>query len=511
MAEWFNLFFTQDAEVVVARSHYKYCIYFLFILLSLNSCMVGPNFHTPPSPNTDQYIQGQKIPQKIQGIPAAKAGGKAQSFHAGMSIPAQWWRMFHSEELNCLIETGLKNNPNVISLKAALKQAQQNYLAQVGNLYPSVTGNFDAERQRFSPSEFGSSSGNGSVFSLYNANVSVAYTLDLFGGIRRQIEAAGAQVDYQQFELEAAQLTLTANIVTTVITIASIRAQIQATNEIINTLQSSLTLTKKQFNLGSASEANVFAQENQLAQISASLPPLQQSLAQNLHLLSILIGELPTEKQLPNFNLASMHLPTDIPLSCPSLLTTQRPDIKASEALIHAASAQIGVATANMFPQITINGNYGVQSNTLGNLFQPQNIVWNITAGVAQPIFKGGTLVAQRRAAIAAFEQAAANYKQTVLQAFQNVADTLRALEHDALSLKEQQLAETTARKSFILTKQQFELGSVNYLNLYTAQQAYQQAKINRIKAQASRYTDTAALFQALGGGWWNRCMPNCG
>jgi len=398
---------------------------------------------------------------------------------------------------------------HLAAAKAALIQAQENYSAQVGTLFPVVTGNFSAVRQRFSPNQFGGSSTGpiGSrIFNLFNTNVSVAYTLDVFCGLRRQIEAAGALVDNQQFELEAAFLTLSSNIVTTAITLASLKAQRDATHDLIKSQQNSLVLVKKQFELGGISKADVFLQENQLAQTQASLPPIEQGISENLHALSVLIGELPREQDLPVFDLNHLHLPTNIPLSCPSAFVRQRPDIRAAEALLHSASAQIGVATANMFPQITLNALYGQQSQTLSRLFKASNNIWTLGAAAAQPIFSGGTLTAQRRMAIAAYEQAAAQYKQTVLQAFQNVADTLRALQHDAQLLKAQRMAEITAQDSLNITRQQFRLGGINYLNLLIAERLYQQARISRIQAQAARYTDTAALFQALGGGWWNRC-----
>ncbi|WP_414973670.1 efflux transporter outer membrane subunit [Legionella spiritensis] len=506
------LIFRQDADVYQSGiNKHCFCI-FLLLCLSLTGCMLGPDFHAPRAPHTKQYIQGQKTGQTTSVL-SAGAAGKAQHFHPGQTIPAQWWRVFHSSQLNTLIKAGLKNNPGLAAAKSALDEAQQNYFAQIGTLFPSVTGNFSAERQRFSSAQFGGTSSGviGSrTFNLYNANVAVAYTLDVFGGLRRQIEAAGAQVDYQQFELEAAFLTLSANIVTTGITIASLQGQIAATHDLIQSQEKTLAVVKRQLSLGGVSEADVLSQENQLAQTRALLPPLKQNLAQNQHALSVLVGELPAENLLSSLKLDHLHLPSDLPIGIPSLLVRQRPDIRASEALLHAASAYIGVATANLFPQITLTGNYGQQSTTLNTLFQPQNNIWNISSAVAQPIFQGGSLIAQKRAAVAAYQQAAAQYRETVLLSFGNVADVLRALQHDAQLLKAQQAAEVAARKSLKLTQKQFRLGGVSYLNLLTAQQSYQQARLNKIQAQASRFTDTAALFQALGGGWWNRPLLSC-
>lgn len=474
--------------------------------------MVGPDFHPPATPPTTQYIKDVS-PKKTINTPGLGSAGETQRFDLGQTIPAEWWQIFHSPKLNSLIVAGLKQNPSLAAAKAALIQAQENFIAQVGTLYPTVTGNFSADRQRFSLTQFGGSSSGvvGSrVFSLFNTNIGVIYTLDVFGALRRQIEATGAQVDYQQFELEAAFLTLASNIATTTITIASLQEQIMAIQQLIQAEEKTLSLVKKQFSLGGASQADVLLQENQLAQNRSFLPPLKQSLAVNKHALSFLVGELPSEYELPTVDLNSLHLPADLPLSCPSLLARQRPDIRAAESLLHVASAQIGVATANLYPQITLNGSYGQQSKMLGSLFRPDNNIWNIIGAAAQPIFNGGMLMAQQRAAVAAYEQAAAQYKQTVLQAFQNVADALRALEHDAQLLNTQKTAEKSAYDSMALTRQQFRLGGVSYLNLLTAERNYQQARIGRIQAQSARYTDTVSLFQALGGGWWNRCLLNC-
>lgn len=467
--------------------------------------MVGPNFHSPQAPNVSSYIRCAN-PTKTEKISSAGKSGKSQHFVLGKTIPADWWHVFHSHEINNLVYAGLTNSPNLAAAKAALLQAQENYIAQIGTLFPTVTGNLSAQRQRFSSATIGGSSSSSSVFNLYGANVSVAYTLDAFGGLRRQIEALGAQADFQNYELEAAFLTLSSNITTTAITIASLRAQIAATQELIQDQEKTYNIVKKQFALGASSKTDVYIQETQLGQLRATLPPLKQSLMQNLHALSSLIGQLPDEMSLPNLNLDKITLPTDLPISVPSLLVRQRPDIKAAEALLHAASAQIGVATANMYPQITLTGAFGWQNTLIAGMFSPTNEVWNYAAALAQPIFNGGTLVAKKRAAVAAFEQSAAQYRQTVLQAFQNVADTLRALQHDAQTLKALTETENSAHHLLTMTEQQFQLGSVNYLNLLIAQRSYQQARIARIQAQASRYTDTAALFQALGGGWWNRC-----
>lgn len=323
-----------------------------------------------------------------------------------------------------------------------------------------------------------------------------------------KIEAAAAQVDYQYFQLEAAYLTLTSDIATTAITMASLQEQIQATHELIKIQTELLKLVKGQFQLGGVSKADVLTQQSQLAATRATLPPLQQRFAEARDLLSILVGAFPSQSHLPHIDLDQLRLPTRLPVSLPSTLVCQRPDVQAAEALLHKASAEIGVATANLFPSFTLNGAFGFQSTDFSNLFDPDSMVWNLAGTVMQTIFKGGALLAERRAAIATYHQFAAQYYQTVLQAFQNVADSLHALDNDAQTLLAQRQAEIAARDAMQLNKGQFRLGGVSFITLLIAEQQYQQTRINRIQAQAARYTDTVALFAALGGGWWNRPPP---
>ena len=477
----------------------------LLLSISLTGCMVGPDFHHPCPPNTTKYTK-TSLPPKTVSTPSIARGGKSQYFVDGKDIPAEWWKLFHSPELNALICQGLNNSPNLAAAKAALHVAQETLNAQIGtSLYPQVTLQLNAQRNRVSGASFGGGSSN-SLFNLYNVSVPVTYTLDVFGGLHRQIEALEDQVNYQQFQLEAAYLTLTSNIVTTTITIASLEEQVQATLELIKLQHDQLRIVKGQFHLGGVSQANVLSLEAQLAQTEASLPPLKQSLAQSRHALAVLVGVLPSEMSIPPLDLDKIHLPEHLPVSLPSNLVRQRPDIRSSEALLAAASAQIGVATANMLPQITLSGSYGWVNTSTGTFFNANNAVWNLGGALAQPIFNGGALRAQRREAIAAFQQAAQQYRQTVLQAFQNVADVLRAVQHDAETLQAQRTAELASRRSMFLTQEQFKLGGVNYVDLLTANQQYRLALIRRIQAQAIRYNDTAALFQALGGGWWNKC-----
>lgn len=461
--------------------------------------MVGPDFHSPSAPEVKRYTS-RPLPAKT--VESNVAGGEAQRFLAGRDLPAEWWKLFHSPAINQLIAQGIKNSPNITAAYAALKQAEENLRAQIGNsMYPAVDASGFAQRQRFSTFGIGGQQG-GLTFNLFNTSVNVSYVPDVFGGARREIESLRAQVDYQQFEVLAAYLTLTSNIATTAITMASYQTQIDATKKLIKAEQDLLAIMKKQYRLGGISQADILSQETLLEQSIATLPPLEKSLAQSQHALAVLIGNFP-DTPMPVIKLDSLKLPGNLPVSLPSCLVRQRPDILASEAQLHSASAQIGVATANLFPQFTLSGMYGFTNIRLSDLFTHQSTVWQLMAQAAQPVFHGGALLAERRGAIAFYQQAEAQYQQTVLQAFQNVADTLRALEMDAKSLQAESRAESAAKNSLLLTQQQYRLGGTSYINLLNAQQQYEQTRIARIQAQAMRFNDTVALFQALGGGWW--------
>jgi NodT family efflux transporter outer membrane factor (OMF) lipoprotein len=433
-------------------------------------------------------------------------GGEAQRFIPGREIPSQWWTLFQSKKLDSLIHRALAGSPTLAASQAALRQARENRLAQLGALFPAVDGNLNVNRSKYTGASFGEPNVPGGVFTLYNASVSLSYTLDLFGGTRRGLEELKAQIDYQHYLLEGSYLALTSNIVTAAVQEGSLRSQIRATKEILKEEEEQLALVEEQFQLGGSSLADVLAQRAQLAQARATLTPLEKQLDQNRHLLAVLAGEPPgNAAALPEFELTDLKLLRELPLTLPSLLVRQRPDILASEELLHSACALIGVATANMYPQMTISGNYGSQTTVLTDIFSGGTSVWSIAAGLTQPIFRGGELTAKRRAAIAAYDQAEAQYREVVLQAFQNVADVLRALEKDAETLKAQSDAEATAKESLELARNQYELGAVSYLVLLNAERQHQQAMLTLAQAQAARFADTAALFQALGGGWWNR------
>jgi NodT family efflux transporter outer membrane factor (OMF) lipoprotein len=498
--------------VRIFRSRTSSAILAGLLALILCACKVGPNFHKPAAPPVKGYEEPPRLPAKTVRAPGP--GGDVQKFLNDRDVPLLWWELFRSPAINQLVRRGLMHSPTIASANAALRQAQENLNVQIGNLlWPAVNASASAQRQRYSTAAIGGLGTNneGFTFNLFNASVSASYTLDVWGGARRQVESYAAQVNYQQFQVMATYLTLTSNIVTTAVAVASYQAQIEVTRELIKQQQGLYNILNKQYYLGGISKASVLTQQTLLEQTKATLPPLENSLSQNKHALSTLIGAFPDEP-LPIIDLNKLKLPINIPVSLPSNLVRQRPDVRAAEETMHAACAQIGVATANLLPQITLSGSYGYLGTQLSSLFTSSNNVWSIMAQATQPLFHGGALLAQRRANIAAYQQTEAQYRQTVLQAFQNVADVLRALETDARALRAQVTAENSARNSLNLTLQQYRLGGASYIDLLNTQQQYEQARIDRIQAQATRYADTAALFQALGGGWWHKpwCVNEC-
>lgn len=469
----------------------------------LAGCALGPNFHPPAAPADTGPYTPTPLPAQTSSAPGV--GGASQRFVDGMDIPAQWWTVFRSPALDELLRGALARNPDLAAAEASLRQVREAYNAQAGELvYPAITGAAGAGRQKAQVATANGST-SGAVLNLYNASVNVSYTPDVFGITRRTLESAQAAVDYQRFQVEATYLALSANVVTAAIREASLRAQLQATRDVLEALTSQQNVIEKQFEYGAIPRTQVLSQRNLVAQTQATVPPLVKALAQTRHLLSVLAGRLPGEAGMPEFTLASLTLPDTLPVSLPSALVRQRPDIRASEELLHQASAQIGVATAAQYPQFTLNGSYGSSSTAFGRLFEGDNAVWSLTAGLTAPIFNGGALRARKRGAEAAYDVAAAQYRATLLTAFQNVADSLRALESDASALAAQAESESFAAETLALAREQYKLGAISYLTLLDAQRSYQQAHIGLVQAQATRYADTAALFQALGGGWWNR------
>lgn len=471
--------------------------------LLYSGCAVGPDFRAPAAPDPIGYTAAA-LPWETSASPGK--GGVSQRLVPGRDIPAQWWALFRSEALDRLVQLALANSPTVAGAQAALREALENRRARSDALLPRVDAGFSADRRQISGAGFGQPGSDFSPFTLYNASVTVSYGLDLFGGARREVEALQAQVDHRRFQAEGTYLSLSANIVTSAVREASLRARLRATGEILELQRQQLSLFEVRFRLGAASEVEVLAQRAQLAQTRATLPPLEKELGRTRHLLAVLAGSFPGEGAgLPVFELDGFHLPEELPLSLPSALVRQRPDILAAEQLLHAASARVGVATADLYPRITLSGSYGSEAVSMGALFGAGTAVWNLGAGLVQPLFDGGALSARRRAAIAAYRQAEAQYRETVLQAFRDVADVLQALDKDAQTLQARSEAALAAQRTLELTRDQLRFGAVGYLALLDASRQYQQARLDLVQAQAARYADSAALFHALGGGWWNR------
>lgn len=472
----------------------------LLLSASIAGCAVGPDYRTPPPPRTSGYVRG--------GLPAhtvsskVKAGA-AQRFVPARDIPADWWTLFRSHELNALIRRAFAHNPTLSAAQAALRQADEKLAAGRGAYFPSVSGSLGAVRQRSSGAAFGST--RSLIYTLNSASVNVSYTLDAFGGVRREVEALSAQAEYERFSLEAAYLSLTANIVTAAVSEASLHAQIEATRQIIAAQRADLAIVISRVAAGAASRADVLQQQAVLAGTLATLPPLEAALAIQRNLIATYTGSLPADFSADDFRLSSLHLPRNLPVSLPSQLVRQRPDVRAYAALLHEATAQIGVATANLLPKLTLSGSYGGEAVKFADIFSPTSLIWSAAASVAQPLFEGGQLVHTRRAAIAAAQEAAANYQATVLSAFQNVSNVLLALQADARSVAAEANAHRSAAQSLELVRAQFRSGAVNRPQVLLAEQTEQTAQIALVKARAQRYADTAALFQALGGGWWHR------
>lgn len=469
----------------------------LLPLVLAAGCAVGPDFQPPAAPQAERYTAA---PLPAETVATAGPGGEAQRFLDGKPVPAQWWKLFGSPKLDALVEDALRASPNVASAQAALRVAQENLRAQGATLYPSVDAHFTATRQKIDTASFGNPGGRSVIYNLYNASVGVSYGLDLWGGTRRGVEAQRAATEAQAYELEATYQTLIANIVTAAVREAEQATLIVGQVAIVDDQQKLLAVTEKQAGFGAIGPAELLSAQSNLATERAKLPPLRLAQAQAQNQLAVYVGKLPSEQVPSNFELPDLKLPQDLPLSLPSSLVQQRPDVKAAEARLHQAAANIGVATANLLPQITLNASFGTQASVLDNLFQGN--LWSIGGALTQPLFHAGELTARRRAAIAAYEQAAADYRQTVLTAFQNVADALRALELDAESLNAQSAAADAAGRSLTLIETQYRLGSASYLSLLTAQQQYTRARAGAVVATAARLADTAALFQALGGGW---------
>jgi len=450
------------------------------------------------------YTQ-QATPTTIAGTPGVP-GGNAQHLVAGADIPADWWTLFHSNELNALIEQALANNADLKAAQAALLVAHENVRAQRGAYLPQVGAGTTLTREKDPSATLAPVPANNSFsYSLITPSVSVSYTPDVFGLNKRTVEGLAAQEQATRYEMIATDITLSANVAEAAITQASLEDQIDTTNELISLGRQILSLLEYQKSKGYIGGADIAAQQAQLAQLAATLPPLIKQRDQQNDLIAVLTGHAPAQTTAAKFRLASLTLPSDLPLSLPSTLIEQRPDVLQAEENLHAASAQIGVARANRLPNVTLSANAGTNALAISQIFGPGTGFWNIGAALLAPIFDGGAKLHQERAARYAYQQAAAQYRGTVLTAFQNVADTLVALEQDADTLKAAKAAVDATKASLDLARVQYKDGYAAYLAVLNADQSYQQARLSLVQAEADRFTDTTALFQALGGGWWHR------
>ncbi|MGH8289656.1 MAG: efflux transporter outer membrane subunit [Steroidobacteraceae bacterium] len=475
------------------------------VVLSTAGCAVGPNFKSPPPPQVSGYTT--EAPTPTVATPG-DAAGAAQRFRKGANIPADWWRLFHSQSLDALIAAALDNNPDLKAAQAALRVANENMLAQRGAFFPAVSASMDATRERtpsvLAPVPFATEF----EFNLFTPQVAVSYAPDLFGLTRRTHESLEAQTQSARFQMIATWTTLSTNVVVTAVEAASLREQVQATRKLIDLEKRSLSILRLRFQRGDASGLDVAAQESQLAQAQTTLPALVKQLRQTEHALAVLAGRFPGQPAA-TLSLAELHLPENLPLSLPSALVAQRPDVRQARADLHAASAEIGIATAQRLPNIELTADAGSSALAIAKVFTSGTGFWGLTASLTAPIFEGGQLLHQERAAKAAYVEAAQQYRGTVLAAFQNVADTLVALEEDAQALQAAAAAARAATRTLELSQLQLHHGYIGVFELLAAEQAYQQAQMTLAQNEANRFADTAALYQALGGGWWHNAELN--
>ncbi len=471
----------------------------------LCGCAAGPDFRAPAAPAVPTYTPA---PQPSATRAPGGPGGAAQRFVEAAFVGGAWWQAFGSDALNRLVQEALADSPTLLQARMKLTQAQQDYIAQAGATeWPQVDAKLSATREQVDLATFGISGvTNPGPFTLYNASVNVSYTLDLFGANRRALEALAAQADYQQYEFDAARSSLAGNVVTTALRHASLSKQIALTEGILSAQTQQLEITEGRYALGGVSRVDLLSQSTQTQQTGASLPPLRKQLAQADHQLAVYLGRAPAESGagadggsgIGALDLDALTLPTELPLTLPSALARQRPDIRASEALLHQASANVGVATANLYPQITLSGSVGSQRLSASDLLKGIN-VWSFGPGLTEPLFHGGQLRARKRSAEAAYAAALASYRQTVLQGLQEVADALRALQHDADELESRDKAGRAARESAEIASGRYASGGISQLALLDTQRQELQTTLDRAKVQAQRYADTVALYQALG------------
>jgi len=470
--------------------------------LALAGCAAGPDFKPPAPPQVSGYTAH---PVATTAATPGVAGGAAQDFQRDGDIPGDWWTLFHSQPLDALIARALQNNHDLKAAQAALQAAHEDVLAQRGAFLPAVSAGLNASREKDPSAALAPvPSNNAYLYSLFTPQLSISYSPDLFGLNRRTRESLQAQEQSARFQMVAAWTTLTTNVVVTAVQEASLREQVDATRKLVDLEKHSLAILQLRFEKGDASRLDVAAQQSQLAQAEAGLPALVKQSAATQHALAVLVGVFPDQAPAEVVTLADLHLPGMLPVSLPSKLVAQRPDVRQARANLHAASAAVGIAAAERLPSIELTANAGSTALAISKVFTTGTGFWSIAASLTAPIFEGGQLMHQERAAKATYAEAAEQYRGTVLTAFQNVADTLVALDQDAKGLQAAARAEQAARMTLDLSQLQLKHGYIGTFELLAAQQAYQQARIALIAAEANRFADTAALYQALGGGWWH-------
>lgn len=472
------------------------------LLVCTAACAVGPDFRSPPPPRVARYTA-----DGVRGT--ITADGVGQVVRPGAQLAATWWQLFGSPSLDQLVRTALARNQDIAAARANLRRSAFNLRAGFGVFFPQIDASANASRQRFSAARFGAATPP-STFTLYTLTGTINYTVDVFGGERRRIEALRAQVDVECYSLLAAHLTVTGNVVNTAIARAAYAEQIRATEQLVADLDKQVELARAQERAGTAAYPQVLSLETERENTAASLPPLRQQLAAADATLSTLLGYAPAEWQPPHIALADLALPRELPVSLPAQLVRQRPDVLIAEGTLHVSSANIGIATAAMFPSFSLNSSVGGESKNLDQVLAYGNFVWNFGLNLLAPIFHGGTLSAQRRAAVEDYRSALASYQQTVLSALADVATSLHALVNDAEAVAARRRALTAARKSRELVGQNFDEGIASYLDVLVADTQYRRAWLGLIEAQARRLQDTVALFVALGGGWWSTGYAAC-
>ena len=477
--------------------------------MAVAGCTLGPDFEAPQPPSVTRYTSPGET--TAPGPDATKAV-PTQAIVLGERVAANWWALFRSSELNRLIKQAIAGSYTLESVRAKLEQAHEAVAVAASALYPQIGLSAGESEQKQSAATFGLSPNTVPLppsFNLFQVGPTASYTPDLFGQTYRRIEQQVALAEYQSNQLDAAYLTLTGNTVSRALQVAAVHSQLKAVDDILAIDRQNVELVRKQRQTGTVPDSDVIVAESQLAADETLKPGLEQQLSVARHALAVLIGRAPGNWSPPDFDLAAFTLPHRLPVSIPSQLVHQRPDIQAAEAQLHAAGAQIGIATAQLYPSITLSA--GISANSLngGQLFSPGGLVWSVASGLTQPIFDGGMREAERRAALAAFKESAADYQQTVLQAFGQVADILQALKHDTDLLVAQKHALSMASEAVRLQQINYGSGGSGIIGLLDAQRQYQQAQLGYVRAEAQRYQDTVQLLVAMGGGWWDQKLAS--